>query len=105
MTELNSLLPKLKLVADVVGYLGKPGTVDEIDVKTAIAANVWELGQDSINQEPFPSVGKNDCVLDEAFEIPDDSWGRVWFQKTFWLHHKASGIKSRWINGRTAPQD
>mgnify|MGYP001792083503 CR=1 FL=1 len=100
-----SLSPKVKRLATTLGlrqaekFLA-PSTIDDIDPKTAIAANVWALAQDDINEEPFPSVGHGDFVLSNSFDI---SWGRVWFQRQFWLLHKTSSIESRWINGRTAP--
>ncbi|NEQ55664.1 MAG: hypothetical protein F6K11_37065 [Leptolyngbya sp. SIO3F4] len=43
-------------------------------------------------------------LLDDDFTIPDDSWGYVWFRRQFTIRHKASGIESRWINGKTGPE-
>lgn len=81
--------------------VAKHPTVDDIQVQTAIAANVWALSIEGINEEPFPSAGKGDNVLNDAFDIT--GWGWVWLQRQFWLKHKKTGIESRWINGRKAP--
>ncbi|NEZ68305.1 hypothetical protein D0962_37195 [Leptolyngbyaceae cyanobacterium CCMR0082] len=83
----------------------QPGSVDEISCQTALAANVWALAHPSIGQEPFPDVQDGDLVLSDAFLIPRLSWGWVWFQRQFSLIHRQSGVESRWINRRTAPQD
>ena len=83
----------------------KPGSVNDITLRTAIAINTWALEQSEIGEQPFPAAGRHSLVLSDAFEIPAASWGRVWFQRQFWLVHKQSGIESRWINGRTAPQE
>lgn len=82
----------------------QPG-VDDIKPQTAIALNTWALEHPDIGEEPFPDAGKGDNVLNEAFEIPEKSWGLVWgYQRKFSLTHKASGIEAEVINGRTAPQ-
>ena len=94
----------LKVGLSRLEKLAKPGTVDDIDPATAIAANAWAMNFDGIKERPFPDAGRGDLVLSDSFKIPDNSWGRVWFQRQFWLEHK-SGVTSRWINGRIEPQE
>ena len=84
--------------------VAKPSTIDAIKPQTAIAANIWALGFPGIGEEPFPSAVRNDNVVSDSFDVA--GWGRVWiYQRQFWLNHRATGIKARWINGRISPQE
>lgn len=84
--------------------VAKPSTIDAIKPQTAIAANIWALGFPGIEEEPFPSADRNDNVVSNSFDI--GGWGRIWiYQRQFWLNHRATGVKARWINGRIAPQE
>ena len=101
----------LKDAAKAVGFalLEKalqPGSIDFITDKTAIAINQWAGSLDvPLDELPFPFIHHGSKELGNRWSIPDNSWARIWFQRAFWLHDNQAGTKSRWINGRQAPQD
>ena len=80
-----------------------PGNIDELNRATLVAINLWCLANTDIKAEAFPDLNAGDRVLSDQFQI--SGWGRVWFQRAFWLLHRDSGIESRWIDGRLEPQD
>ena len=91
----------LKAIAEA----SRQPTVDDIKPETAIAANIGALSF-RFEEEPFPDAVTGDRVVSDSFRIPDAGWGLVWgYQRQFWLEHKTSGVRSRWINGRTKPQE
>ena len=93
----------------VLGRALEPSSIDKIDQRTAKAVNTYCLQHPLIGQIPFPRLDEDDNVLSTVFEI--DSWGRVWFQRFFWLHYPTTQneipvvVKIRWIIGRDAPQE
>ena len=102
----------LKDLAKTAGLIAlekalQPGSIDLITDKTAIAINDWAQSFLKVpaDQLPFPFIHHGSKELGNRWGIPDNSWARVWFQRAFWLHDNQGGTKSRWINGRQAPQD
>ncbi len=93
--NISRFLPWIKLGVDVLS----PGSVDDISNVTVESANAWFASR--VEAEPFPNASEGDNVLSDEFLL--DGWGYVWNQRQFWLTHKRSGIKSRWIVGRDAP--
>ncbi|MEM9263939.1 MAG: hypothetical protein AAGA46_00270 [Cyanobacteria bacterium P01_F01_bin.13] len=89
--------------------LAEPSSVDKIDKRTALAINQWCLNYPNIQERPFPNAADGDNVLSDVFSI--HGWGRVWFQRSFWLHYSTRKenmsvvVKIRWIIGRDSPQD
>ena len=84
----------------------QPGSISLITYDTAIAINQWAQSLKVPPDElPFPFIHDGSRELGNHWSIPENSWARVWFQRAFWLHNNQGGTKSRWINGRQAPQD
>lgn len=101
MNAIKENLPTLITASKVVGKFFGPGSVDELSLETILAINLWYLGEPAVKAEVFPDVNTGDRVLSDQFTI--DGWGRVWFQRAFWVNHPKSGKSTRWIDGRTAP--
>ncbi|NEZ62262.1 hypothetical protein D0962_05640 [Leptolyngbyaceae cyanobacterium CCMR0082] len=87
----------------------KTPTVEDIDARTAIAINQWAQSSplNVLSDDlPFPFIHTGKKILGKNWEVPSSSWGVVFpFQRHFWLHYAQDQVKSRWINGREAPQD
>ncbi|MEM9805866.1 MAG: hypothetical protein AAF959_11345 [Cyanobacteria bacterium P01_D01_bin.56] len=82
-------------------------TVESIPPATIAGMNKWAIRLLGDSKAPFPHWAETsrDYTFGEGWSIPDDSWGRVWgYQRTCWLHGP-NGVKSRWILGRTEPQE
>lgn len=101
MTFLKDNAPAIATGIRTAAKFFGPGTVDELDIETVLAINLWYLMQPQVKAEAFPDARTGDRVLSDQFKI--DGWGRVWFQRSFWITHSSTGTASRWINGRTAP--
>ena len=82
-------------------------TAEDVDVRSAIALNKWARTNPEIPQGelPFPFIHDGNKEMSNAYEFPENAWGWVWLQRSFWVRHLATDIRVRMINGRGSPQD